>query len=462
MRAMVERDVLKLPLHEAARLIERREVSPVELTELSLAESERTNPTSNAFRTLLPARAMEAARRAETEIAAGTYRGPLHGLPIAVKDLMDVRGETTPAGSKILANAVAREDSEAVQLLDEAGAVITGKTSMSELAYYPASANAHYGPVPNPWNPAHDSAGSSSGSGSAVARGLVYGATGSDTGGSIRMPAAVCGIVGLKPTFGRVSARGAVTLSWSLDHIGPMTRTVRDAALMLEVLAGNDPGDPRTRHVPADSYSVTLEHGVSGLRIGVLTDDGAGQLGTPAVLEGMRLGVAVLANAGAEIDEVAVPEFDQLVQIYGAIIAIEAAAYHERNLRQRPDDFGEIARDRLLQAYAYSPTTLARASQARAELRRRVDERLRGFDLLALPGMPHEAPPLGIVQSNTRFTGPFNALGWPAIVVPTILGEHNLPVSLQLAARPWLETLVLRAARVVEHDGPWSGRMPEE
>jgi aspartyl-tRNA(Asn)/glutamyl-tRNA(Gln) amidotransferase subunit A len=274
------------------------------------------------------------------------------------------------------------------------------------------------------------------------------------------MPAAVCGIVGLKPTFGRVSARGAVSLSWSLDHIGPMTRTVRDSALMLELLAGHDPGDARTRHVSVDNYGASLENGVDGLRVAVLVDDGAGPLGTPAVLEGMRLGVAALENAGVRLDEVVVPELDQLAQVHAAIIAIEAAAYHERNLRERLDDFGEIARDRLLQAYAYSPTTLVRASQARAELRGRIEERLHGFDLIALPGMPHEAPPLGVVQSNTRFTGPFNVLGWPAIVVPTILGEHNLPVSLQLAARPWLEALVLRAARVVERDGPWGGRMP--
>lgn len=457
---MADSTTLRLPLHQVARLVERREASPVELTELALRESERVNPTLNAFRTLLPERALAAARQAEAEIAGGSYRGPLHGVPLAVKDLMDVAGETTPAGSKILADRVASDDSEAVRLLDEAGAVIVGKTNMSELAYSPGSNNAHYGPTPNPWNHERDSAGSSSGSGAAVAAGLIYGATGSDTGGSIRMPASACGIVGLKPTFGRVSARGAVTLSWSLDHIGPMTRTVRDAALMLDVLAGHDAGDPRTRHVPAGPYSTTVDDGVKGLRIGLLSDDGAGTLGTPAVLEGLRLGVEALERAGAEISEVAIPEFSELVLLYGAIIALEAAAYHERALRERPNDFGEFARDRLLLAYAYSPTTFVRASQARAELRRRVDERVRGFDLLALPGMPHEAPPLGIVQSNTRFTGPFNALGWPAIVVPTILGEHGVPVALQLAARPWLETLVLRAAQVVERDGPWLGDFP--
>lgn len=458
---MSDTNILRLPLHEAAALVERHEVSPVELAELSLTEIERTNPTYNAFRTTMPERALIAARRAEAEITAGNYHGPLHGLPIAVKDLMDVAGETTPAGSKVLADEVKSIDSEAVRLLDAAGAVIVGKTSMPEFAYSPSSINEHYGPVPNPWNHEYDSGGSSSGSGAALAAGLIYGATGSDTGGSIRMPGSACGIVGLKPTFGRVSARGAVTLSWSLDHVGPMTRSVRDAAIMLEVLAGHDDGDPRTRHVPTGGYVDAVDAGVAGLKIAVLTDDGGGTLGTPAVLAGMRQGIAALEAAGASVGEVGIPELGDLTILYGPILAFEASAYYERFLRERPDDLAEFSRDRLLTAYAYAPNAMAKASQARAELRRRVSAKLEGYDLIATPGMPHEAPPLNIVQANTRFTGPFNALGWPAIVVPTILGEHGLPVALQLAARPWLESLVLRAARVVERDGPWQGRLPD-
>jgi aspartyl-tRNA(Asn)/glutamyl-tRNA(Gln) amidotransferase subunit A len=381
-------------------------------------------------------------------------------MPIAVKDLMDVAGETTPAGSKVLADQVATEDSEAVRLLLEAGAVITGKTSMPEFAFSPASNNQHYGPVPNPWNAERDSGGSSSGSGAAVASGLVYGATGSDTGGSIRMPASVCGIVGLKPTFGRVSAAGAVSLSWSLDHIGPMTRTVLDAAIMLDVLAGYDAGDSRTRRVPAGGYAEAVEGGVEGLRVALVTDDGGGSMGTPGVMAGLAAGIETLTANGATVEEVAVPEMVDLSALYGALLVIEAAAYYERFLRDRPDDLGEFARDRLLLAYAYSPAFFVQGSQARAALRSRIEERLAGFDLVAVPGMPHEAPPLGVVQQNTRYTGPFNALGWPAIVVPVDLGADGLPVAIQLAARPWQEPLVLRAGRVVERDGPWQGRMP--
>ncbi len=457
---MVDRSLLQRPLHEVAPLVERREVSPVELTMLSIEAIEQTNPVQNSFRLVMAERAMTVARAAEAEIASGTYRGPLHGMPIAIKDLMDIAGETTPAGSKVLADRVATEDSEAVRLLQDAGAVITGKTSMPEFAFSPASNNQHYGPVPNPWNAEHDSGGSSSGSGAAIASGLIYGATGSDTGGSIRMPATLCGIVGLKPTFGRVSARGAVTLSWSLDHIGPMTRSVLDAAIMLDALAGYDAGDARTRRVPAGGYAGAVEGGVSGLRVALISDDGGGPMGTPTVMAGLSAGIATLEAAGAVVEQVAVPEMADFSALYGALLVIEAAAYYEPFLRERPDDLGEFARDRLLLAYAYSPAFFVQGSQARAALRRRIEERLAGFDLVAVPGMPHEAPPLGVVQQNTRYTGPFNALGWPAIVVPVDTGADRLPVAIQLAARPWQEPLVLRAGRVVERDGPWQGRMP--
>ncbi len=457
---MVDGSLLRKPLHEVASLVERREVSPVELTQLSINAIERMNPTQNSFRLVMAERALDAARAAEVEITGGTYRGPLHGMPIAVKDLMDIAGETTPAGSMVLADRVATDDSEGVRLLQEAGAVITGKTSMPEFAFSPGSNNQHYGPVPNPWNPEHDSGGSSSGSGASVASGLVYGATGSDTGGSIRMPATLCGIVGLKPTHGRVSARGVVTLSWSLDHIGPMTRSVLDAAIMLDALAGYDAGDARTRKVPTERYSAAVDGGVEGLRIAVISDDGGGPMGTPAVLDALAKGVATLEAAGANVEQVVVPEIADFSALYGALLVIEAAAYYEPFLRERRDELGEFARDRLLLAYAYSPAFFVQGSQARAVLRRRIEDRLAGYDLIAVPGMPHEAPPLGIVQQNTRYTGPFNALGWPAIVVPVDIGTNNLPVAIQLAARPWQESLVLRAGRVVERDGPWQGRLP--
>ncbi|MFW6075146.1 MAG: amidase [Chloroflexota bacterium] len=452
-------DNLRTSLADLSLAIGSREVSPLEITRKTLAEIERRNPELNAFRLVLADEAEESARQAENDIAAGAYRGPLHGVPVAVKDLMDMRGTTTPAGSKVLADRVASEDSEVVARLKRAGAIIVGKTHMPEFAYSPASNNEHYGPVHNPWNLEHDTGGSSSGSGAAVAAGLAFGATGSDTGGSIRMPSSMCGLVGLKATYGRVSARGAQTLSWSLDHVGPMTRTVRDAALMLDVMAGYDPGDIRTRRVRAGGYTESLEAGVVGMRVGRIVEDGwDDNATTPAVLNGVDRGVAALKEAGAVVVDLALPEIRDLNELNLTVLNLEAAAYYERYLSDRYDDIGQWTRDRLLGAYAFSPTTFIQVMQARTRIRRRVERLLAQFDLIALPGVPHEAPPLGQVNLNGRYMGPFNTLGWPAIVVPTDLGEGNLPVSMQLVGKPWRERTLLRAARTVERDGPWNGR----
>lgn len=453
---MPDSNLLGKSLAEIAVLIERREVSSAELTNLSLEAIGRHNPDLNAFITVLADRANSAAEAADADIAAGQYRGPLHGVPLAVKDLMAMAGTHTRAGSKVLGDELDTEDSEAVSRLQQAGAIITGKTHMPEFAYWPASSNEHYGPVHNPWNLAHDTGGSSSGSGSAVAAGLVFGATGSDTGGSIRMPAALCGLVGLKPTFGLVSGRGAVSLAWSLDHVGPMTRTVRDAALMLNVMAGYDPGDSRTVQRPAQDYTAALDAGVSGLRVAVASADGAGTMGTEAVLAGMAAGAAALERAGAVVSDIALPELSDLTALNSAILSIEACAYHEHLLRDRLDELGSIARERMLGAYSFSPTSFVQFQQARAVLRRQLQEKLEDFDLLVLPGMANEAPPLGENRTNTRFTGPFNALGWPAMVVPTGNGEGNLPVSMQIVAGPWQESRIFRAATVVERDVPWT------
>lgn len=444
-------DILRLPLHEAARLVERREISPVELTERSLAAIDAANPVLNAFRVTLHDAARDAARRAEAEIAAGEYRGPLHGIPIAIKDLLDIAGETTPAGSRVLAGRVADRDSEVVRRLKEAGAVIAGKTHLPEFAYHGSSINPHYGPVRNPWDLDRDTGGSSSGTGAAVAAGLVFGGTGSDTGGSIRNPSAQCGLVGIKPTFGRVSARGAVTLGWSLDHMGPMARTVRDAAIMLEAMAGHDPGDGRTSRRAVPRYTETLDAGVAGLRVALLQDDGGPQpLGTPGVMRGMATAISALERAGAEVVPVAMPEVGELSACGLALLWIEAAATYERFLRETPEQIGSTARERLYLGWALGPDVAQRSTQARALLRERFAARMHGFDLLALPGMPYEAPPLATYTGPTRFLPPFNALGWPAIVTPSGQGEHGLPVAIQFVARPWREDLVFRAARVVE------------
>ena len=449
------------PLHVVAAAIAAGAVSPVALTEVMLERIAQYDPALNAYQMVLADGARVAAREAEREIAAGHYRGPLHGVPVAVKDLLAMAGLPTTAGSKVLADWAPAEDAEAVRRFKEGGAVIVGKTRMSEFAYSPASNNAHYGPTHNPWHLDRDTGGSSSGSAVAVAAGLAYAALGSDTGCSIRTPSALCGLVGLKPTHGRISLAGAITLSWSLDHLGPMVRSVRDAALLLNLLAGYDPRDIRTRRGAIPDFTVGLEAGVRGLRIGAVRDDGSpGDPPTPEATAAWEAGLDALREAGAEIIDLALPELEDLRVVGSAIIGLEALTYHEPTLRNRPQDLGQFPRDRLMVSYAYGPNADVQAQQMRAMLRARLDRLWERIDLLSTPALAYGAPPLGAPRSNTRFMIPFNALGWPAIVVPSGLTSDGLPLATQIIGRPWDEATVLRAARAVERFGPWGGWRP--
>ncbi len=436
---------------QIAPLVRNGEVSPVELTERALSAIQERDAHLNAFQLVLTDEATERARVAEREIADGRYRGALHGVPVAVKDLLAMRGTVTTAGSKILAEWIADRDATAVERLIAAGAVIVGKTRMSEFAYSPGSNNAHYGPTRHPWNPDRDAGGSSSGSAAAVADGLVFGAVGTDTGGSVRIPAALCGIVGLKPTFGRTSLAGAVPLAWSLDHLGPITRTVPDAILMLAALEGHDERDARTRRCPAIALP---PDGAAGVRVGVVMDNGvASGMGTAEALQAWREGLVALERNGAELVELEVPEMAALWTLNGAVLALEAAAYHEPMLRTRLDDYGEFMRQRILSAYAYGPHSFVRAQQARAISRRRLEALLDSIDLLTVPTVPHAAPPLG-VPTTTMHTAPFNLLGWPSVTVPVGLTSEGLPLAMQLAGRPWDDASVLAAAALVEAADP--------
>lgn len=422
-------------------------ISPVELVEQSLRRIEERDPELNAFQQVLADRALAAARAAEREIAAGRYRGPLHGIPVAIKDLVALSGTANAAGSRVLAGNVTDHDAAAVERLERAGAVIVGRTRMSEFAYLPGSSNGHHGPTRNPADPTRDAGGSSSGSAVAVATGMAYAAIGSDTGGSIRIPAAFCGVVGLKPTFGRVSLHGAVPLAWSLDHLGPITRSVADAALLLEVLAGEDPRDPRTR--PRSDFDARLALGgdVRGLRVGVPAGDRE-RLGNEDAWAAVERGVAALRDAGAVVVPVELPELEDLWILNNTILAVEAAAFHEPWLRARLADYGDLARHRLLAAFAHGPGALLRAQRRRREIRVLLERRLEGVELLALPAQPEGAPPLD-TPGWTLNTGPFNALGWPALSVPAGATASGLPLGLQLVGKPWADALVLRAGRVV-------------
>jgi aspartyl-tRNA(Asn)/glutamyl-tRNA(Gln) amidotransferase subunit A len=443
---------------EMAALLRARRISSAELVAKCLRAIERYDQGLNAFQIVLGDRALAAARAADEEIAAGRHRGPLHGVPLAIKDLLAMRGTDTTAGTVILAGTPAAEDSAAVERLEAAGAVIVGKTRMSEVAYSPGSNNAHYGPVRNPWHLAHDTGGSSSGSGAAVAAGLVPGALGSDTGGSIRIPAAYCGVVGLKPTYGRVSLHGAVTLAWSLDHLGPLTRTVVDAALLLDALAGHDPRDPRARVAQRVGYN---PEGARGLRIGVLREAGEPAMpATPEAIAAWRAGLAALESAGATLVDVSLPDLADAGLLSSTILVLEGMAFHQRFLRDQGDRYGEFPRRRLMRAYAFGPDAFIRAQQARAVVRRRCTAVFESVDLLSTPTMPSGAPPLG-VPGHVTFTAPFNLLGWPAISMPTGRTGEGLPLGLQLVGKPWDEGTVLRAAAAFEATGIWLTRGEE-
>ncbi|WP_129630765.1 amidase [Candidatus Oscillochloris fontis] len=425
-------------------------LSPVELTRQALDLLAAHDPHLNAFQLVLAEQALADAQAAEAAISAGEYRGPLHGVPVAVKDLLDLMGTPTTAGSKILADHYPSQDATSVALLRQAGAIIIGKTRMSEFAYSPGSNNGHYGPTANPHNPERDSGGSSSGSAAAVAAGIVAAALGTDTGGSIRIPAAQCGIVGLKPTHGRTSLAGAVTLSWSLDHLGPLTRSVSDTAIMLEVLAGPDGHDGRTLRSVPPFHANGLQPLARGIRVGVLGADGSGApQADPETLAVVRSAGAQLRAAGAEVAEVDVAEIEALRLLNPVILAMEAAALHLPNLRTRLNDYAEFMRQRILASFVYGPATFVQAQQARAVLRQRMTALFEQIDILVLPVVPHPAPPLGVITATT-FTGPFNCLGWPAISIPAGFSREGLPLAVQLVARPWEEAELLRVAMVLE------------
>ena len=439
-------------IHTVAAQIRTGATSPVALTEQALARIATLDPRLNAFQLVMAEQARAAAQCATTELGAGQDRGPLHGVPVAVKDLFAVAGQPHTAGSKLHADRIATTDATAVARLRAAGAIIVGTTRMSEFAYSPGSNNAHYGPTANPFDQARDTGGSSSGSAAAVAAGMVYAALGSDTGCSIRIPAAFCGLVGLKPTWGRVSLAGAMPLAWSLDHAGPLTRSVGDAALMLAILAGPDQRDGRTLQPVPPFTADALTAGVTGLRVGLLRDDGSGlPLASPEQLGAVQRAAAALAAAGASVVEVDLPQLDTLRIIGSAILAMEAAALHLPWLRTHFTIYGEFMRQRVVAALAYEAGAFVRAQQVRATLRQSASTLFAQVDVLLGPIFAGPLPALGVPAANANaFALPFNCLGWPALTQPAGLGSDGLPLAVQLVAAPWQEASLLRAAYVVE------------
>jgi aspartyl-tRNA(Asn)/glutamyl-tRNA(Gln) amidotransferase subunit A len=448
---------LDLPLREVSAALRKKTLSPVALTQAALDRIAADEPRLNAYVRLTRDQALAAARQAEREIMDGQWRGELHGVPVAVKDLYDIKGLPTTCSSRVRHDHVARGDSACVERLRAAGAVIVGMTHTHEFAYGIITPT-----TGNPWNVEHIPGGSSGGSGATVAARGCFMAMGTDTGGSIRIPAALCGTVGLKPTYGRVSRFGIASLSWSLDHAGPLARTVGDCAVSLGVLAGYDPRDPGSADVPVDDYLSTLEAGVSGLRIGVPKNFFFERV-EPLVEERVRQAIEELGRAGARLVDVEIPMADMISPVEFGLCLPEAAAYHRETLRTRASLYEPDVLT-MLQAGMIVPAVDYIAAQRQRNL---IQAAWRGLfeqiDVLIGPSVTAVAPrrgqesitwPDGTVEPTSsvfvRLSAPANVTGLPSISVPCGYGREGLPVAFQVIGRPFDEACILRVARTYE------------
>jgi aspartyl-tRNA(Asn)/glutamyl-tRNA(Gln) amidotransferase subunit A len=457
-------NLTNLTIADAAVLIQRRELSPVELAQAHLERIEALEPRLNSFITVTADLALAQAAAAEEEIGRGLYRGPLHGIALALKDLYDTRGVRTTAGSSFLADNVPAEDAEAVRRLGMAGATLLGKLNLHEWALGFTTENPHYGACRNPWDTERSPGGSSGGSGAALAGGLCMGSLGSDTGGSIRVPASLCGVVGLKPTFGRVSARGVVPLSWNLDHCGPLARTVRDTALLLQAVAGYDAEDPSSADAPVPDYLARLDGGVSGLRVALATGPFVDEA-DPEVVAAVRVAAQILEGLGARVEEIELPDALEAGQMSGLMVTSDAAAFHRERLREAPGRFGADVLARLTAGRDATSTEYVLARRTQAVWRRRLDLLLARCDLLLLPSTATTAPRLGgdavaAAARLRRFTAPFNLALLPALSLPCGLSGEGLPIGLQIVGPAWGEALVLRAGYAFEQATGWGALRP--
>jgi aspartyl-tRNA(Asn)/glutamyl-tRNA(Gln) amidotransferase subunit A len=442
-----------------SRALRAGEVSPVEVAEALLGRIEADE--TNAFITVTAERAMEDARRAEAEISAGRHRGPLHGVPVAIKDLVSTEGVRTTMASAFFEHHVPDRDAAVASKLREAGSVLVGKTNTHEFAYGPTGDRSHFGPTRNPHDPERISGGSSGGSGAAVATGLCYGAIGSDTGGSIRIPAALCGVVGMKPTFGRVGKGGVFPLAPTLDHVGPLTRTVEDNALFLSTIAGHDPGDLHSVDRPEEDFARDLGLGVRGGAIGVPGGFFFEHV-EPGVEARVREAIEVFLGLGAEVREVDVPNVWETLHAQRLTLAAEAYAVHEERLKNEPERFDDQGLERLLAGEDLRAYRYANAQRRKLLSRREFEEVLSTVDVILAPSVPIAATGIGqrsisiegheeaVYSALTRMTGPTNLNGLPSLSVPCGTASSGLPVGLQLIGRPFDEATLYRFGRAFE------------
>ena len=443
-----------------------RRLSPVELVKALLERIARLDPQLNAFIKVDGEAALAAARLAEREIAAGRVRGPLHGVPVGIKDIIDMAGEVTTCHSKVLLKNVARKDAEVISRLRAAGAIFMGKLSLHEFAIGGPSFDLPFPPARNPWNPAHHPGGSSSGSGTALAAGFLPIALGTDTGGSIRNPAGTCGVVGLKPTYGLVSRRGVFPLAFTLDHVGPMTRSVRDIALALDVLAGHDAQDPGSAAVTQRNFGADLERGVKGLRIGFVRHfHESDETAHPEVTAALDEVVKVLKREGAVVRDIQLPRLQDLSAVQRVYMLSESWAVHAEWLRKRPGDYAETSRRKLMGGAFLTAGDYVHAQQRRLQLSDAVNAALRDVDVLLCANSLDPACRIDddaeLARTYPRQArSPFNLTGHPALALMCGLSKGGLPLALQIVGRMHDEVTVLRAAAAYERATDWHTRRP--
>jgi aspartyl-tRNA(Asn)/glutamyl-tRNA(Gln) amidotransferase subunit A len=455
-----------LTIAEAATLIEKRELSPVELTESRLARIEKLDGRLHSFIRVLADQARAAARTAENEIAAGRYKGPLHGIPIGLKDIYETKGIPTTGHSKVMQDHVPAADAFTVAKLKDAGCVVMGKLATHEFAFGGPSFDLPWPPARNPWDTTRFTGGSSSGTGASVAAGLVLGGTGSDTGGSIRGPAAYCGLAGIKPTYGLCSRAGILPLAFSLDHAGPMAWTAEDCAIMLQVMAGHDPADPASANHPIPDYRKALSGDVKGLRIGLIrhfyTTDNEANAATSGAID---TAAKKFAEMGASVREITLSPLAEWAACGILIMMSEAYAIHEANLRTRFTDFGEQFRDRMALAGLWTAADYVHALRRRRELVDELDRAMQSLDLVMTAAAPSEAPkidevPKFAIMERPSLTMPFNVTGSPAMSVCCGYTAAGLPLSFQIVGKRFADATVLRAADAYERATPWRARRP--
>jgi aspartyl-tRNA(Asn)/glutamyl-tRNA(Gln) amidotransferase subunit A len=450
-------DIQSLTISTALEQLRVGTLSAAELSQACFQAIERLNPRLNAFITVLDRRQIPASPASTTALS---------GIPIAIKDLYQTEGVLTTAGTSFFKDFIPSQDATVVERLKAAGALITGKTNTHEIALGVTGVNPHYGTVRNPWDSQRICGGSSSGSAAAVASGMSLAAMGTDTGGSIRIPASLCGLVGLKPTYGRISLRGIFPLSWNLDHAGPLTKTVQDAAILLQVLAGYDQHDPASVNVPADDYLSNLSGGVVGWRIAVLGGDYT--WGTdPEVLEAVREAAQVFESLGAQVVPVELNFLREAAQANSLITQADGAAFHHERLMEHPLGFGEDVRLRLQTGAAITSSEYSLARRTQTEMRRRMEFFFQDHTMLLLPATPITAPFIegsdAIEQARrlTRFTAPFNLTGLPALSMPCGFSSAGLPIGLQIVSPAWAEKKLLQAAQAFEQATDWHKHWPD-